>query len=119
MMCRGDWPWTRGTAASPCREMFRVFALHTGDGSIVYRAQPGTAMTDDWDITTGDGAVVVVSADGLRSRAGRAYRRRCDPKRSAMSLPAAAGKSIAERYEAASAMAVVSFASGPATAPSG
>jgi DUF4097 and DUF4098 domain-containing protein YvlB len=31
--------------------------LHTGDGSIVYRAQPGTAMSDDWDITTGDGGV--------------------------------------------------------------
>ena len=31
--------------------------LHTGDGSIVYRAQPGVAMADDWDITTGDGSV--------------------------------------------------------------
>jgi DUF4097 and DUF4098 domain-containing protein YvlB len=31
--------------------------LHTGDGSIVYRAQPGTAMEEDWDITTGDGGV--------------------------------------------------------------
>ena len=31
--------------------------LHTGDGSIVYRAQPGVAMADDWDITTGDGTV--------------------------------------------------------------
>ncbi len=31
--------------------------LHTGDGSIVYRAQPGTAMTEDWEITTGDGGV--------------------------------------------------------------
>jgi DUF4097 and DUF4098 domain-containing protein YvlB len=31
--------------------------LHTGDGSIVYRAQAGTSMTEDWDITTGDGGV--------------------------------------------------------------
>jgi DUF4097 and DUF4098 domain-containing protein YvlB len=31
--------------------------LHTGDGSIVYRAEPGTAMTEDWEITTGDGGV--------------------------------------------------------------
>lgn len=31
--------------------------LHTGDGSIVYRAQPGTAMNEDWEITTGDGGV--------------------------------------------------------------
>jgi DUF4097 and DUF4098 domain-containing protein YvlB len=30
---------------------------HTGDGSIVFRAQPGTSMTDDWEITTGDGGV--------------------------------------------------------------
>lgn len=30
---------------------------HTGDGSIVFRAQPGTAMSDDWEITTGDGSV--------------------------------------------------------------
>ena len=31
--------------------------LHTGDGSIVYRADPGTSMSDDWEITTGDGGV--------------------------------------------------------------
>jgi DUF4097 and DUF4098 domain-containing protein YvlB len=31
--------------------------LHTGDGSIVYRSQPGAAMEEDWDITTGDGSV--------------------------------------------------------------
>lgn len=31
--------------------------LHTGDGSIVYRAEPGTTMTEPWDITTGDGSV--------------------------------------------------------------
>lgn len=31
--------------------------LHTGDGSIVYRAAPGTAMSEDWEITTGDGGV--------------------------------------------------------------
>jgi DUF4097 and DUF4098 domain-containing protein YvlB len=31
--------------------------LHTGDGSIVYRVEPGASMADDWDISTGDGAV--------------------------------------------------------------
>lgn len=31
--------------------------LHTGDGSITYRAEPGTAMTGPWEITTGDGGV--------------------------------------------------------------
>jgi DUF4097 and DUF4098 domain-containing protein YvlB len=33
--------------------------LHTGDGSIVYRALTGTEMTDDWEISTGDGGVLV------------------------------------------------------------
>ena len=33
--------------------------LHTGDGSIVYRALTGTEMTDDWEITTGDGGVLI------------------------------------------------------------
>lgn len=31
--------------------------MHTGDGSIVYRAEPGTVMTEAWDITTGDGGI--------------------------------------------------------------
>jgi len=31
--------------------------IHTGDGSIVYRAQASMSMTDDWEITTGDGGV--------------------------------------------------------------
>jgi DUF4097 and DUF4098 domain-containing protein YvlB len=33
--------------------------LHTGDGSIVYRAEPGSSMADDWEITTGDGGVTL------------------------------------------------------------
>jgi DUF4097 and DUF4098 domain-containing protein YvlB len=33
--------------------------LHTGDGSIVYRADPESRMSDDWEITTGDGSVTV------------------------------------------------------------
>jgi hypothetical protein len=33
--------------------------LRTGDGSVVYRAEPGSAMSDAWDITTGDGTVTV------------------------------------------------------------
>jgi DUF4097 and DUF4098 domain-containing protein YvlB len=34
-----------------------VVRLRTGDGSIVYRAEPGTAIDQDWDISTGDGSV--------------------------------------------------------------
>lgn len=33
--------------------------MHTGDGSIVFRAQPGGSMTEDWDISTGDGGVAL------------------------------------------------------------
>lgn len=38
---------------------FASVKLHTGDGSVVYRAEPGSAMADDWEITTGDGTVAV------------------------------------------------------------
>ncbi len=31
--------------------------LHTSDGSIVYRAEPGSTMAENWDISTGDGGV--------------------------------------------------------------
>jgi DUF4097 and DUF4098 domain-containing protein YvlB len=33
--------------------------LHTGDGSVTVRAESGSAMKDDWSITTGDGGVNV------------------------------------------------------------
>jgi len=39
--------------------------LHSGDGSIVYRALAGTDVTDDWEITTGDGAVLIYLPEGL------------------------------------------------------
>lgn len=36
-----------------------VVKLHTGDGSVSYRAAPGSAMVENWEITTGDGTVSV------------------------------------------------------------
>jgi DUF4097 and DUF4098 domain-containing protein YvlB len=39
--------------------------LHTGDGSIVYRAEPGSEMSDNWEITTGDGGVTLYLPQGL------------------------------------------------------
>lgn len=42
-----------------------VVRLHTGDGSIVYRAETGTTMNDDWDITTGDGGVTLYLPSGF------------------------------------------------------
>ena len=39
--------------------------LHTGDGSIVYRAEPGSEMSDNWEITTGDGGVTLYLPPGF------------------------------------------------------
>jgi DUF4097 and DUF4098 domain-containing protein YvlB len=39
--------------------------MHTGDGSIVYRAVRGAAMTDDWDISTGDGSITLYLPEGF------------------------------------------------------
>jgi hypothetical protein len=39
--------------------------LHTGDGSIVYRAEPGSEMSENWDITTGDGGVTLYLPPGF------------------------------------------------------
>jgi hypothetical protein len=39
--------------------------LHTGDGSIVYRAEDLVPMTEDWDITTGDGSVSLYLPGGF------------------------------------------------------
>lgn len=39
--------------------------LRTQDGSIVYRAEPGTEMADDWEITTGDGSVSLYLPEDL------------------------------------------------------
>jgi len=33
--------------------------LHTNDGSITFRAEQGTAMTEDWTMTTGDGGIAI------------------------------------------------------------
>ncbi|HSC25977.1 MAG TPA: DUF4097 family beta strand repeat-containing protein, partial [Vicinamibacterales bacterium] len=39
--------------------------LHTGDGSIVVRAEPETRMTEQWEITTGDGNVALYLPPGF------------------------------------------------------
>jgi hypothetical protein len=36
-----------------------VVKAHTGDGSVTFRAAEGSAMKDDWTITTGDGGVAL------------------------------------------------------------
>ncbi|HEV3484701.1 MAG TPA: DUF4097 family beta strand repeat-containing protein, partial [Vicinamibacterales bacterium] len=44
---------------------FAAVKLHTGDGSIVYRAENGSVMTDDWEISTGDGSVALYLPSGF------------------------------------------------------
>lgn len=39
--------------------------LHTGDGSVTYRAEPGSTMSEPWDITTGDGTVALFLPPGF------------------------------------------------------
>jgi DUF4097 and DUF4098 domain-containing protein YvlB len=39
--------------------------LRTGDGSVQVQAEPGSAMTDDWDIRTGDGGLRLELPDGF------------------------------------------------------
>lgn len=39
--------------------------LSSDDGSITLRAAPGSRMTDDWDVRSGDGGVVVYLPDGF------------------------------------------------------
>ena len=42
-------------------------ADNTGDGSIVYRADARSEMTDDWDISTGDGGVTLYLPDDFNA----------------------------------------------------
>jgi hypothetical protein len=39
--------------------------IRTGDGSITLRAIPGSAMSDAWDVTTGDGGVALYLPSGF------------------------------------------------------
>jgi hypothetical protein len=44
---------------------FTGVKLRTGDGSIVYRAEPGSEMAENWDISTGDGGVTLYLPSGF------------------------------------------------------
>lgn len=45
--------------------VLRVVRLRTHDGSVTVRADEGSAMSDDWSITTGDGSVAVYLPDAF------------------------------------------------------
>jgi DUF4097 and DUF4098 domain-containing protein YvlB len=55
----GDLDVDTGDGSVSVAGKLAAMRLHTGDGSITFRAASGTAMKDDWSITTGDGGVAV------------------------------------------------------------
>ena len=55
----GDLDVDTGDGSVSVAGKLATVKLHTGDGSITFRAAAGTAMKEDWSITTGDGGVAV------------------------------------------------------------
>jgi putative adhesin len=55
----GDLDVDTGDGSVSVAGKLAAVKLHTSDGSITFRAASGTAMKDDWSMTTGDGGVVV------------------------------------------------------------
>jgi hypothetical protein len=55
----GDLDVDTGDGSVSVAGKLATVKLHTGDGSITFRAAPGTAMKEDWSMTTGDGGVAV------------------------------------------------------------
>ena len=51
-----------GVSASGKLDAVRV---RTSDGTVTLRAESGSAMSDDWDVSTGDGGVVLYLPDGF------------------------------------------------------
>jgi hypothetical protein len=61
----GDLDVETGDGSVSVAGRLAAVKLHTGDGSITFRAAPGSAMKDDWSITTGDGGVAVYLPSGF------------------------------------------------------
>ena len=55
----GDLDVDTGDGSVSVAGKLATVKLHTGDGSITFRAAPGTSMKEDWSMTTGDGGVAV------------------------------------------------------------
>lgn len=56
---RGRLSVDTGDGSVSVRGLLGAVKLHTGDGSVTYHAEPGSTMTDPWEITTGDGTVAL------------------------------------------------------------
>jgi len=55
----GDLDIDTGDGSVSVSGKLGIVKLHTSDGSITLRADSGTAMKDDWSLSTGDGGVVL------------------------------------------------------------
>jgi len=55
----GDLDVDTGDGSVSVAGKLTTVKLHTGDGSITFRAAAGTAMKDDWSMTTGDGGIAL------------------------------------------------------------
>jgi hypothetical protein len=56
---RGRLSVDTGDGSVSVRGTLGAVKLHTGDGSVTYHAEPGTTMSEPWEITTGDGTVAL------------------------------------------------------------
>jgi hypothetical protein len=55
----GDLDVDTGDGSVSVAGKLATVKVHTGDGSITFRAAAGTAMKDDWSLTTGDGGIAL------------------------------------------------------------
>jgi Putative adhesin len=55
----GDLDVSTGDGSVSVSGKLGAVRLHTSDGSITLRAERGTAMKDDWSLTTGDGGIAI------------------------------------------------------------
>lgn len=61
----GDLDVDTGDGSVRAEGKLTTVKLHTGDGSITLRAEDGSAMKEDWSLTTGDGGVTVTLPSGF------------------------------------------------------
>lgn len=55
----GSADLSSGDGSVDVRGRFAALSVDTGDGGMNVEAEPGSAMSDDWSLTTGDGSITV------------------------------------------------------------
>lgn len=62
---RGRADLGSGDGSIDVRGRLDALRVDTGDGSVDVEAEPGSVMTEDWTITTGDGSITLRVAEGF------------------------------------------------------